>query len=78
MTLMTERAITAPSDWATLFRRRAIELRLTQRDVDELANLAPGYFSTICAGTKIPGGAVIVRICAALKIELRPVENSER
>lgn len=73
---MTDDSITAASDWADVFRRRALKLGLTQREVDELAQLAPGYFSTICAGTKIPGGAVIVRICAALRIELRSVEKS--
>ncbi|MCW2219513.1 hypothetical protein M2232_003045 [Bradyrhizobium japonicum] len=76
MTQITDRAITAPSDWATLFRIRARELGLTHREVDGLADLTDGYFSKICAGMKIPGGEIIVRICAALQIELRPVEKS--
>lgn len=76
MTLMTKRAITAPSDWVALFRVRARELGYTHREVDELADLTDGYFSKICAGMKIPGGEIIVRICAALRIELRPVEKS--
>jgi len=75
MTLVTERAITAASDWATVFQRRARELGLTHREVDGLAELPDGYFSKICAGMKIPGGEIIVRICAALRIELRPVEK---
>lgn len=72
---MTE-PVTCASDWAALFRKRAIELGLTHREVDELAKLAPGYFSKIAAGMKVPGGDRIVRICAALQIEIHPVEKS--
>jgi hypothetical protein len=68
--------ITSASDWAGLFRKRAIVLGLTHREVDGLAKLPDGYFSKICAGMKIPGGETIVRVCAALEIELRPVEKS--
>jgi len=76
MTLITEKPITAASDWASVFQRRAREVGLTHREVDELAALPDGYFSKICAGMKIPGGAVIVRICAALRSELQLVEKS--
>ncbi|WP_141933476.1 helix-turn-helix transcriptional regulator [Bradyrhizobium sp. UNPA324] len=75
MTQISNRVIAAPSDWATLFRIRARELGLTHREVDGLANLTDGYFSKICAGKKVPGGEIIVRICAALQVELRPMEK---
>ena len=74
---MSEHLIRSAADWATVFRKRAIDLGLTHRDVDGLADLAPGYFSKIAAGMKIPGGEMIIRLCTALRIELRPTEKSE-
>ncbi|WP_445215681.1 helix-turn-helix domain-containing protein [Bradyrhizobium sp. Pa8] len=72
---MTGSSINSAPDLAERFRRRAIELGLTQREVDDLARLSSGYFATICSGSKIPGGEIIVRICAALQIELWLVER---
>jgi hypothetical protein len=77
---MTETLIRSSADWATLFRRRAIERGLSHRKVDVLAHLPDGYFSKIAAGKKVPGGEIILRLCAALRIEridLRLVEKSE-
>jgi Helix-turn-helix domain len=69
-------AITEASHWGAMFRNRARELGLTHREVDELAEIADGYFSKVCAGRKIPGGDVILRICNALRIELRPLKKN--
>jgi len=75
MTQITHRPITAASDWAAVFRRRARDLGLSHREVDRLAKIPDGYFSKICAGMKIPGGEMIVRVSAALGLELQPVEK---
>jgi len=74
---MTERLIRASTDWAAVIRVRAAELGLSHFEVDQRANLQPGYTNKIVNGKKKPGAVTIERLCGALKLALRPVVDAE-
>lgn len=67
---MTDAQVRSAEDLALIFRRRAIELCLSHREVDARADLPDGYFSKLVAGMKVPGGDTIVRVCAALELRI--------
>ena len=63
-----------PPEWLAQFRRRAVELGLTQRDLDVRGKLPDGYSSKIMAGQKAVTPRTLQRFLVALdlEIEFRP------
>jgi hypothetical protein len=75
---MSDRLIRSATDWAAVFRARIHELDLSHFEVDQLAELQPGYTNKIVNGKKRPGAITIQKLCGALALAFEPKVDAER